>query len=390
MTNPTVIGPAGSPAATPKLSPRENEYAHIWADFVRNTKDHVLTVQQDDGLNRRMRVGAPDSGIYSWTVVTWPGYLQTVGDIADGYGFRRLDDMIAFFAGGLRWEHSDGAPSIDFNYWAEKLTGGRSHEVKVYSDKTFLQSVTERLEEHEELGTEAQALHDKTIEITKRVLARHAVDYDEYLVEFRKNGLVGIMKRYGGLEVDPNNEEESEYFEQEIAERSPAERRAEIISDARWHSESEHEAYQWLQSREDLFGPDVYEIGLRDFDYHFVLACYAIALTVKLWREYEQLEETKRTRALDDYVWVEGGLVQNSPSLPVFDLDVLDADHPTAADAEEALDLYERLVAHPKARIGMARAVADAAAFVRAHGYAESVDIINEHEAERLGTTTKE
>lgn len=370
---------------TTKLSPRENEYARIWADFVRNTKNHVLTVEQDDGLNRRMRVGAPDSSIYSWTVVTWPGYLQTVGDIADGYGFRRLDDMIAFFAGGLGWTHADGAPSIDFQYWAQKLTGGRSQEVKVYSETAFIQSITERLEEHEDLGTEAQAFHDKTIEVTKRVLARHNVDYNEYLVEFRKNGIVGIMSHYGGLEIDPNNDDESEYFEQEIAERSPAERRAEIISDARWHAENEHTAYEWLRDQdESLFGPDIFEIGMRDYDYYFILACYAIALTVKLWREYEALEETRRIRALDDYVWVEGGLVQNSPTLPIFDLDVLDSDAPGPADAEQALDLYKRLTAHPRARVDMAQAITDAVAFVRAHGHEDDVHLINELEAKRL------
>lgn len=370
---------------TPKSSPLKNEYARIWSDFVRNTKDHVLTVQQDEGVNRRMRVGAPDSSIYSWTVVTWPGYLQTVGDIADGYGFHRLDDMISFFAGGLTWMHDDGAPSIDFRYWAEKLTGGRSHDVRIYSETAFIQSITERLEEHEELGTEAQAIHDKTVEVTKRVLARHNVDYDEYLVESRKNGLVGLMSRYGGLTIDPDDVDEQEYFEQEIAEKSPAERRAEIIADARWHAENEHTAYRWLEVQDEaLFGPDIFEIGMRDYSVHFIIACYAIALTVKLWREYEQLEETKRQRALDTYVWVEGGLVQNSPVLPVFDLDVLDSSAPSPADAEQALDLYQRITAHTAARVDMAQAVSDAVAFVRAHGHEHDVDIINDLEAKRL------
>lgn len=373
-----------------KISPRENEYARIWSDFVRNTKDHVLTVQHDDGLNRRMRVGAPDSSNYSWTVVTWPGYLQIVGDIADGYGFRRIDDMIAFFAGGLGWSHVDGAPSIDFRYWAQKLTGGRSHDVLVYSETAFVQSVTERLEEHEDLGTEAQAFHDKTIEVTKRVLARHKVDYDEYLVEFRKNGLVGIMKRYGGLEVDPSNDDESEYFEKEIAERSPAERRAEIISDARWHAESEHTAYEWLQDQnESLFGPDVFEIGMRDYDYHFILACYAIAHTVKLWREYEASDAAKAHRNPGDgYIVISGGVVQNSPALPVFDLDVLQ-DTPDDADgAVEALELYERISAHPAARAALGDDLERLAKFVRKHGYEEDGQTVAALEAERLDRTT--
>ncbi len=369
----------------PKLSPRENEYAHIWADFVRNTKDHVLTVQQDDGLSRRMRVSTPGSSIYSWTLVTWPGYLQTVGDIADGYGFRRVDDMISFFAGGLGWTHSDGAPSIDFRYWAEKLTGGRSQEVKVYSDKAFLQGITERLEEHEDLGTEAQALHEKTIEVTKRVLARHKVDYDEYLVEFRKNGFVGIMKRFGDLEVDPDNDDESEYFEQEIAERSPAERRAEIISDARWHADDEHSAYSWLQDQdESLFGPDIFEIGMRDYDYHFILACYAIALTVKLWREYEQTGAAKAHRNPGDaHVIVRGGLVQNDPALPVFDLDVLDTTHDRADVVPEVWNLYERLTSHPGAESSLNPFITEATAFIQANGTVDDRQELAQLEATR-------
>ncbi len=46
----------------------------------------------------------------------------------------------------------------------------------------------------------------------------------------------------------------------------------------------------------------------------------------------------------DSFIIVDGGLVQNEPSLPVFDLDVLSSD----VDAsDEIADLYERMVAHP-------------------------------------------
>lgn len=46
----------------------------------------------------------------------------------------------------------------------------------------------------------------------------------------------------------------------------------------------------------------------------------------------------------DDFVIVEGGIVQNEPALPVFDLDALSSD----VDAsDEIADLYERMSAHP-------------------------------------------
>lgn len=46
----------------------------------------------------------------------------------------------------------------------------------------------------------------------------------------------------------------------------------------------------------------------------------------------------------DSFIIVDGGLVQNEPSLPVFDLDALSSD----VDAsDEIADLYERMSAHP-------------------------------------------
>jgi hypothetical protein len=370
---------------SPKLSPVANEYARIWADFECNTKDHVLTVQQDDGLNRRMRIGTPGTGIYSWTVVTWPGYLQTVGDIADGFGFRRLDDMISFFDGGLGWTHSDGAPSIDFHYWAEKLTGGRSRDVLVYSAAAFLRHVTEHLEEHEDVGLEAEKHHNRIVAVAKAICERHEIDYDDYLTELRAHGIAGVLKRFPVLES--NDEEEDEFFGEPIPHDSPLARRTDLIASAGLYSDTQHEAYRWLELNTHVMGEDIYEIGMRDYDVHFIIACYAIALTVKLWREYEALESTKRERSLQDFIWVEGGLVQNSPSLSVFDLDLIDTDAPDEEAAREALDLYERISAHPRAAVAMARALTDAAEFVRAHGSTADIASIDELEAKRLRTS---
>ncbi len=48
----------------------------------------------------------------------------------------------------------------------------------------------------------------------------------------------------------------------------------------------------------------------------------------------------------EPYVLVEGGLVQNNPLLPVFDLDVLETDFITVHDVDYAEELADRARAH--------------------------------------------
>ncbi|MCX4573236.1 MULTISPECIES: hypothetical protein [unclassified Streptomyces] len=79
-----------------------NPYAHAYADFLRETAEHQLVVLHDDGLYRHLRIQKPGTRIWSWDITTWQSH------------------------------YSDGAPSIDVHYWAEKLCGGRSYEVEMY------------------------------------------------------------------------------------------------------------------------------------------------------------------------------------------------------------------------------------------------------------------
>jgi hypothetical protein len=373
------IAPTAAPAA-PRAR-RDNEYAHAYAGFVEQTKDHVLTVSLDDGLNRQLRVGAPGTGMWSWRIITWFNYLATFGDIADGFMFSRDADMMDFFdREGHRDYYSDGSPSIDFRYWAEKLSGGRSHDVKEYSSKIFLQHVTDDLDEDEDLGTEAQTEHEKIVAVAKRVCASHNRDYDEYLVDLRKNDRAADLEIYNG------DADDFEYFGMPIPEQSPAERREAIMREARLYSEEESEAHDWLRNNQETFGQDAHwDWDLTDYNIHFIFACYAVDLTVKLWREYEASPEAQAHRNPgDSYVLVEGGLVQNEPALPVFDLDVLDGDLHDEESAEAALCLYKRITEHPQARVDLPITLGRAAEFVRAYGSAEDIETVGILEAARL------
>lgn len=82
--------------------------------FEGETSEHVITIIKDDGLYRHIRLGRPGNGsIWSWQLITWPGYLTIVGDIGDGWTFSRLEDMFEFF------ESSSG--DINPSYWWEKM-----------------------------------------------------------------------------------------------------------------------------------------------------------------------------------------------------------------------------------------------------------------------------
>lgn len=314
--------------STDIMSTRINPYAEAWEGFTKQTEHHGLRVLRDDGLYRHLRVQAPGTRMWSWDVITWPGHLATAGDIADGYMFTRELDMIEFFAfGGRGADHyySDGAPSIDVRYWAEKLCGGRSMDVKKYDADLFLQQVREHLEEHEELGTEAEDFRQQQLALLERIHRLRGLDDDASASLFETHWAAedakdsyhpstmlysAVRDRDGrdasrsaldalwcteGLTDEQIDEliEKDDWYELgdiEVPRRSPAERRAEILDDTRWHADSESEAHTWLSNNEDVVGGDTFEWDLRDYDIHFLFTCYAIDMTVRLYRQHQKEE----------------------------------------------------------------------------------------------------
>lgn len=316
--------------AQPVAGAPENPYADEYRRFVEQTKDHVLTVLHEDGLYRHLRMGKPGQGsIWSWNVSTIPFFLSTLGDIADGYSFSREEDMLDFFsyAGKNRRYYSDGAPSIDFRYWAEKLRGGRhSMDVKRYSAEDFLQQVREHLDESEALGVEAR--HDRAAKISLIKLIHQMRGLDEAASQalfdahasaqaspnLGTDGLGG--GRLGGVHsttwrrandalrsaldalwsVDGLSEEQIDELienhgyhrigDEDFPAVDPLTKVEEIVADARWHSDDERQAHEWLSDNEEHVGSDTWEWDLRDWDVHFLFTCWAIDLTVEKWREH--------------------------------------------------------------------------------------------------------
>lgn len=221
---------------------RTNPQARQWAHFQEETADHQLVIAHEDGLYRDLRVQAPQTSMWGWGVITWPGHLATFGDIADGYMFRRLKDMLDFFRVDkhLQSYYSDGAPCIDFHYWAEKLTGGRAQDVQMYSSEAFIRAVEQCLDESETLSEEAISAEE------------HGFKHS-------------LLKQ----------------------------QRQDYLEEAKQSSETEEQASQFLYSRagDGVIDHDFFEINIRDWDIHFLFTCWAIALTVELYDAADSEEQ---------------------------------------------------------------------------------------------------
>lgn len=175
----------------------ENPAAYAWKTFREESAKHVMTVLHEDGLYRHIRMAEPGTRMWSWDIVTWPNHLATSGDIADGFTFSRELDMIGFFnlGGGKEAYYSDGAPGIDFRYWAEKLQGDQRDTAREYKHELFVQRVTESLTEDLERGDLTQEQADELITEAREVEENsHAAfewlqDHDEHFPDSWEWGL---------------------------------------------------------------------------------------------------------------------------------------------------------------------------------------------------------
>lgn len=110
--------------------------------FDQDTKNHVMEVIRDDGVNRHIRFRKPGTMCSHFDLITWPGMLCYTGDMGT-YVFERLEDMFEFF-------RTDGG-RINLSYWSEKLraqncAGRRSgNSVEEFSKERFTEIINEYL-----------------------------------------------------------------------------------------------------------------------------------------------------------------------------------------------------------------------------------------------------
>lgn len=104
--------PRGAPDLGITFWPAIEREKAVRAKFVQDTAQHALTIAQDEGTYRHLRVRQPDSSSYWYEIVTWPGALMIRGDMGS-FAFSRHPDMFTFFRSAEGY--------VNARYWAEKV-----------------------------------------------------------------------------------------------------------------------------------------------------------------------------------------------------------------------------------------------------------------------------
>lgn len=162
------------------MSRAEQEVA---ARFTADITEHELEVLRDDGLYKHLRFRRPETIMFSFDLVTWPGYLSMVGDMGH-YVFSRERDMLPFF------EASGG--KINPHYWSEKLQA-YCQPPRKFSEDVFRERLEEVLLEQDwETGVapyEGLAKDAVRRELTGRFVA-HEYEARELLSELEEDDVV--------------------------------------------------------------------------------------------------------------------------------------------------------------------------------------------------------
>jgi len=151
-----------------------NASKEVFESFKKNTADHVMTIIRDDGAYRHLRFKRPDSGVFHFDIITWPGHLAVTGDMGASV-FSRLNDMFEFFR-----DDTGGALSINESYWAEKLVANDGEALE-FSQDNFEKLIRERYDEHvkensSDDGEKPQWTDELWGDLTARVLGAESVE----------------------------------------------------------------------------------------------------------------------------------------------------------------------------------------------------------------------
>jgi hypothetical protein len=225
--------------ATRAVTPVEQSHAR----FAREVATHQLEVLRDDELYRHLRFQRPDTSMYWFDLITWPGVLTISGDCGC-YVFSRTRDMFEFFRpSGARGGFSDPRWGINPDYWSEKLRAPTPDAVEVYSHDLFKLRVAQWLEEQcEQLDDAAQ--------VRLREAVREQITEDPDGVTQYRDGAIRALHefRHEGIEI--------------------------------------YEPWDW---------------SLREYDWSFLWCCWAIVWGIE---QYDALHElTAAERAWQEHPW---------------------------------------------------------------------------------------
>jgi hypothetical protein len=161
--------------------------------FTDDTKNHVLQIIRDDGVNRHLRFRKPGTTCYGYDIITWPGYLCYTGDMGC-FVFSRTEDMLEFFR-----DKGAGEPlHINPQYWAEKLQAvDRNGGYKGFSYERFREVVSGIIRDDEDATDELKDAVNEMLNTCNGESAescyQSASDFqwegDQYFTDFHEHSL---------------------------------------------------------------------------------------------------------------------------------------------------------------------------------------------------------
>jgi hypothetical protein len=111
------------------------------ARFMKDVRNHHMTIEIDAGAHRSIRFGRAGSSSYYFRLVTWPGGLSISGDMGD-FTFARLLDMFEFF------RDPDMENRINASYWHEKMQAqSKSSPAKEFSRDKLKSALRSHMDE---------------------------------------------------------------------------------------------------------------------------------------------------------------------------------------------------------------------------------------------------
>ncbi len=113
--------------------------------FIKDVRDHKLTIVKDDGVHRHLRLARAGSSAYWYDIITWPGHLAIAGDMGANV-FARTPDMFKFFRNDSEDPEKLG---INPGYWKEKIQNDSTHTSE-FSYEYFEKRVRDALEERKD------------------------------------------------------------------------------------------------------------------------------------------------------------------------------------------------------------------------------------------------
>ena len=207
-----------------------------------------MTVIHDDGIHRHLafRKPRPAGSEYWFQLITYPGELVITGDMGT-YVFRRLEDMFEFFRTDREYMTRKGNKlAINPQYWGEKLNAIDRNGFKEFSIESFRTNVKEA--------------------------------FDAW---------VEGEKPYADDDCEDCTKEQREAFDAAKAELWH-ELQAEVLSRADDGEVRAFDAageFSWEKDNWNFTLDDCWEWSCKEYTFHFLWCCYAIAWGIKTYDE---------------------------------------------------------------------------------------------------------